>query len=111
MAIFIQLYRKGNTEPTPLDFVDKEIADLFGKPQDKDGNYFFRWFDAIGFSIARENDVINGCNDAINWFCYRIIYNINSTPTQKCNAIFTFEVFSRISKFLIKNYDCKAWSD
>lgn len=46
-----QLIRKGHTEATPLNTIDRELCQLLGK-EEHPKLYVAGWFDSIGFSLA-----------------------------------------------------------
>jgi hypothetical protein len=55
MALYIQLIRKGETQPTPLNQIDLELCQLLGEEPDEH-KYIHNWLDFIGMQLC-----IEGC--------------------------------------------------
>lgn len=106
-----QLADKVTGEIQNLTVVDDKIRELFGVKAGQDGDdYFYQWFDAIGFNIARENDVVRGVEWSVMWYGQVYFNNIRATTEEKLEAIKSHTVLSKIGKFLIDNYTANGWN-
>lgn len=92
MALFIQLTRKGETEPTPLNKVDEELCSLLGV-EVHNSQYVHHWLDFIGMECCVEGQ------------------ELGSQALRDKVASWGIEPLILILGYLEENYTTTTWSN
>lgn len=101
-----QLFKKGETEATPLNTIDREICILLAKPVD-DRRYCVSWFDVIGFAIS--------CGRSLGSDSLRLsaanAYKAYKTDAPEQEAYYRMlnGQLKYVLEYLEKNYTSDAW--
>ena len=90
MPNFFQLFKKGETEPSVLTEIDRDLCGLLGVDEDPEW-WVHGWYDSIGFRIATGQPL--GSED--------LRKSIHDTGIDNLD---------RILRYLEENYTSTAWS-